>query len=33
MTLLPLRLIKGLLIVLQYHHAAAEGRFERETKP
>ena len=25
-TLLPLRLIKGLLIVLQYHHAAAEGR-------
>ena len=28
-TLLPLRLIKGLLIVLQYHHAAAEGRLER----
>ena len=27
-TLLPLRLIKGLLIVLQYHHAAAEGRLE-----
>ena len=25
-TLLPLRLLKGLLIVLQYHHAAAEGR-------
>jgi uncharacterized protein (DUF983 family) len=32
-TLLPLRLIKGLLIVLQYHHSAAEGRFERERKP
>ena len=31
-TLLPLRLLKGLLIVLQYHHAAAEGRFEREPK-
>ena len=29
-TLLPLRLLKGLLIVLQYHHDAAEGRFERE---
>ena len=29
-TLLPLRLLKGLLIVLQYHHKAAEGRFERE---
>jgi len=28
-TLLPLRLIKGLLIVLQYHHAAAEGGLER----
>ena len=28
-TLLPLRIIKGLLIVLQYHHAAAEGRLER----
>jgi uncharacterized protein (DUF983 family) len=32
-TLLPLRLLKGLLIVLQYHHDAAEGRFERERKP
>jgi uncharacterized protein (DUF983 family) len=32
-TLLPLRLIKGLLIALQYHHRAAEGRFEREPKP
>jgi uncharacterized protein (DUF983 family) len=31
-TLLPLRLLKGLLIVLQYHHSAAEGRFERERK-
>jgi len=26
-TLLPLRLVKGLLIALQYHHKAAEGRF------
>jgi uncharacterized protein (DUF983 family) len=32
-TLLPLRLLKGLLIVLQYHHRAAEGRVERERKP
>jgi uncharacterized protein (DUF983 family) len=32
-TLLPLRLLKGLLIVLQYHHRAAEGRLERERKP
>ena len=32
-TLLPLRLLKGLLIVLQYHHTAAEGRFGRERKP
>ncbi len=32
-TLLPLRLIKGLLIVLQYHHDAAEGRVGRELKP
>jgi uncharacterized protein (DUF983 family) len=32
-TLLPLRLLKGLLIVLQYHHRAAEGRQERERKP
>ena len=32
-TLLPLRLMKGLLIVLQHHHRAAEGRFERERKP
>lgn len=29
-TLLPLRLLKGLLIVLQYHHSASEGRFEHK---
>ena len=29
-TLAPLRLIKGLLISLQYHHKAAEGRLERK---
>ena len=28
-TLLPLRLLKGLLIALQYHHKAAEGRLDR----
>ena len=28
-TLAPLRLVKGLLIALQYHHKAAEGRLER----
>ena len=28
-TLAPLRLIKGLLIALQYHHDAAEGRLDR----
>jgi uncharacterized protein (DUF983 family) len=28
-TLAPLRMIKGLLIALQYHHKAAEGRLER----
>jgi uncharacterized protein (DUF983 family) len=27
-TLVPLRLIKGLLIALQFHHQAAEGRLE-----
>lgn len=27
-TLMPLRLIKGLLIALQYHHKAAEGRLQ-----
>jgi uncharacterized protein (DUF983 family) len=31
-TLFPLRIIKSLLIVLQYHHAAAEGRLERLPK-
>lgn len=29
-TLAPLRLVKGLLIALQYHHKAAEGRLERK---
>ena len=29
LTLGPLRPIKGLLIALQYHHKAAEGRLER----
>ncbi len=29
-TLLPLRALKGLMIVLQYHHRAAEGRRERD---
>jgi uncharacterized protein (DUF983 family) len=28
-TLAPLRLLKGLLIALQYHHDAAEGRLDR----
>jgi uncharacterized protein (DUF983 family) len=28
-TLGPLRLIKGVLIALQYHHKAAEGRLDR----
>ena len=27
-TLVPLRLVKGLLIALQYHHKAAEGRLD-----
>jgi uncharacterized protein (DUF983 family) len=27
-TLVPLRLVKGVLIALQYHHRAAEGRLE-----
>lgn len=30
-TLAPLRVIKGLLIALQYHHKAAEGRLERRS--
>ena len=29
-TLAPLRLIKGLLIALQFHHDAAEGRLDRQ---
>jgi uncharacterized protein (DUF983 family) len=32
-TLAPLRLLKGLLIALQYHHEAAEGRFDRAGSP
>jgi uncharacterized protein (DUF983 family) len=32
-TLLPLRPIKGLLIALQYHHKAAEGRLARGDLP
>jgi uncharacterized protein (DUF983 family) len=28
-TLAPLRLVKGLLIALQFHHKAAEGRLDR----
>ena len=30
-TLLPLRAVKGLLIALQYHHKAAEGRLDRRS--
>jgi uncharacterized protein (DUF983 family) len=32
-TLLPLRPMKGLLIALQYHHQAAEGRFTGGDRP
>jgi uncharacterized protein (DUF983 family) len=32
-TLVPLRAMKGLLIALQYHHKAAEGRLERPGSP
>jgi uncharacterized protein (DUF983 family) len=32
-TLLPLRFIKGLMIALQYHHKAAEGRLSRGERP
>jgi uncharacterized protein (DUF983 family) len=32
-TLAPLRLLKGLLIALQYHHKAAEGRFDGAGSP
>jgi uncharacterized protein (DUF983 family) len=31
-TLLPLRSMKGLLIALQFHHKAAEGRLERRSE-
>jgi uncharacterized protein (DUF983 family) len=31
-TLLPLRPMKGLMIALQYHHKAAEGRFDDGTR-
>jgi uncharacterized protein (DUF983 family) len=30
-TLISLRVIKGLLIALQYHHRAAEGRLDRRS--
>lgn len=32
-TLAPLRPLKGLLIALQFHHKAAEGRLERRGEP
>ncbi len=32
-TLLPLRPMKGLMIALQYHHKAAEGRLSGRDKP
>jgi uncharacterized protein (DUF983 family) len=32
-TLLPLRPMKGLMIALQYHHKAAEGRLSGSDKP
>jgi len=32
-TLAPLRVLKGVLIALQYHHKAAEGRLERRDEP
>jgi uncharacterized protein (DUF983 family) len=32
-TLAPLRLLKGLLIALQYHHKAAEGRLDPGSGP
>lgn len=32
-TLAPLRLIKGVLIALQYHHKAAEGRLIKRSEP
>jgi len=33
MTLLPLRPVKGLLIALQFHHKAAEGRLAGGDRP
>jgi uncharacterized protein (DUF983 family) len=33
LTLLPLRPVKGLLIALQYHHKAAEGRLVGGDRP
>jgi uncharacterized protein (DUF983 family) len=32
-TLGPLRLLKGLLIALQFHHKAVEGRLDHRSKP
>jgi len=32
-TLLPLRIMKSLLIALQYHHKAAEGRLVERDRP
>ena len=32
-TLVPLRPVKGLMIALQYHHQAAEGRFTPSDAP
>jgi Uncharacterized protein conserved in bacteria len=32
-TLGPLRVVKGLLIALQFHHKAAEGRYGRPDEP
>lgn len=32
-TLGPLRPMKALMIALQFHHKAAEGRFERRARP
>lgn len=32
-TLVPLRPIKGVLIALQYHHKAAEGRLSGDERP
>ena len=31
-TLVPLRPMKGLLVALQYHHKAAEGRIETKDR-